>query len=107
MKSAFTVWCLLPIIISVFYIVYYFRSKEINDMIAGLLGIVGYIFYQVIIAIASPEIVTVYILQFFTPCFVMLLIVGVKEGKRDVIKGAVGLFLFLFVMVLLNYFLTL
>jgi len=107
MKIAFTLWCLLPIVISMYYILYFFKSKEIIDVIAGLLGIVGYIFYQVIIAIASPELVVVYILQFFTPFFVLLLIVGVREGKREVIKGAIGLFLFLFVMVLLNYFLRL
>ncbi|EHQ90165.1 hypothetical protein [Desulfosporosinus youngiae] len=91
-KYAFTVWCLLPIIVSLFYILYYFRSKEIIDVITGVSGIAGYIFYQVVIVIASHlnnSIMLVYTLKFFIPFFLLLLIVRVKDQEWYDVKNTV------------------
>jgi len=105
-KYAFTVWCLLPIIISLFYIAYYFRSKEIINVITGLSGIAGYIFYQVVIAIASQsnKIVLVYMLKFFIPVFIIILITGVNDQKWHEVKRTVGALLgFLGMVLFLNF----
>ena len=101
-KLAFTVWCILPIFISLFYIAYYFRSKEFIDVITGLSGIAGYIFYQVVIAIASQsnKIVLVYMLKFFIPVFIIILITGVNDQKWHEVKRTVGALLGFLVMVL-------
>lgn len=108
LKLAWTIWCLSPIILGVFYILYCFRSKEITHIIAGLSGIIGYIFSQGVIAIASHSdrsaIILVYLLKFFMPLFILLLIEGVREQKWDEVKRTVWALLGFLVMVLVVYF---
>jgi len=60
-------------------------------MIAGLSGIAGYLFSLVIIAIASHsnKIVLVYMLKFFMPFFILLLIERVREQEWYDVKNTV------------------
>ena len=107
-KLAWTVWCLSPIILGLFYILYYFRSKEIRDIFAGLSGIAGYLFSQGVIAIAShtnrSAIILVYMLKFIMPIFLLLLIERVREQEWYEAKNTVwALLAFLGMVLFINF----